>query len=275
MIRTVGDYTITWHYLDADTDFGFNQSRELMFHLQSMLQSEDVTVQHSITNRYISIAPSAVDNTKALRRIIRHFAAARYYGHTDDQHRESTKAVSFFQSNTNTSPSIDLISPDIPPAPTVLLDPEEKGDEVKNAGTSPQNGKSGKVVALQCDTLAAGSTKLADTRSGNPPHSPLSLLSTSASSSTTLEASRNSDNGNSTESKDESKPRYPFDFVFCIGDQRSDERSFQQILRMIRDVSWSERYTVTVGKKKSDCQFYVEDVDEAKRLLYRFTQETR
>ncbi|PXF44147.1 Alpha,alpha-trehalose-phosphate synthase [UDP-forming] 1 [Gracilariopsis chorda] len=68
-----GDVTVTWHYIDSDTDFGRWQARDLFEHLESfLLQRLNVDLQTDSHRRWIKVRPKGVDKTTAVTRTIEH-----------------------------------------------------------------------------------------------------------------------------------------------------------------------------------------------------------
>src|SRR5690606_6046627 len=57
-----------------------------------------------------------------------------------------------------------------------------------------------------------------------------------------------------------------FDFIFAIGDDRTDEFMFEELPETA--------YTVKVGTPETKARFYVSDTDQVRRLLKRFACST-
>jgi len=58
------------------------------------------------------------------------------------------------------------------------------------------------------------------------------------------------------------------DFVLCIGDDRSDEDMFEEILSARDSLSpVAEVFACTVGQKPSKAKYYLEDTTEIVRML--------
>ncbi|TXD84818.1 bifunctional alpha,alpha-trehalose-phosphate synthase (UDP-forming)/trehalose-phosphatase [Subsaximicrobium wynnwilliamsii] len=53
-----------------------------------------------------------------------------------------------------------------------------------------------------------------------------------------------------------------YDFIFCIGDDWTDEYMFQELPK--------SAYTVKVGFKKTSAKYYVKDTDEVREVLHKF-----
>lgn len=69
-----GDASLTWHYADADTDFGRWQARDLYKHLESFLlqrQSIDLVSEEG-RRRWIKARPRGVDKTLAVVKTLEH-----------------------------------------------------------------------------------------------------------------------------------------------------------------------------------------------------------
>jgi trehalose 6-phosphate synthase/phosphatase len=60
------------------------------------------------------------------------------------------------------------------------------------------------------------------------------------------------------------------DFILCIGDDRSDEWMFQELLE---DSHKSSVFTATVGRKKTNAKYYLSDVDHVSTLLASLAEE--
>ena len=66
-----------------------------------------------------------------------------------------------------------------------------------------------------------------------------------------------------------SKGKSP-DFLFCIGDDRSDEDMFESIARLFDNPSLppiAEVFACTVGLKPSKAKYYLDDTPEVIKLL--------
>jgi len=60
------------------------------------------------------------------------------------------------------------------------------------------------------------------------------------------------------------------DFLFCIGDDRSDEDMFESIARLVDNPSIppiAEAFACTVGHKPSKAKYYLDDTPEVIKLL--------
>eukprot|EP00168_Porphyra_purpurea_P021344 TRINITY_DN946_c0_g1_i1.p4 TRINITY_DN946_c0_g1~~TRINITY_DN946_c0_g1_i1.p4 ORF type:complete len:184 (-),score=72.34 TRINITY_DN946_c0_g1_i1:284-835(-) len=67
-----GEATVTWHYYDADVDFGRWQARDLQKHLESfLLQHLSVeVVSGERPGKWIKVRPSGVDKAGAVQRAL-------------------------------------------------------------------------------------------------------------------------------------------------------------------------------------------------------------
>jgi trehalose 6-phosphate synthase/phosphatase len=63
------------------------------------------------------------------------------------------------------------------------------------------------------------------------------------------------------------------DFIFSIGDDRSDENMFEKLLEL-SSVPKSSVFTCTVGRKKTVAKYFVSDVDSVSSLLSSLTGGT-
>ena len=66
-----------------------------------------------------------------------------------------------------------------------------------------------------------------------------------------------------------SKGKSP-DFLFCIGDDRSDEDMFESIARLVDNPSLppiAEVFACTVGHKPSKAKYYLDDTPDVIELL--------
>ena len=57
----------------------------------------------------------------------------------------------------------------------------------------------------------------------------------------------------------------PFDFIFAVGDDWTDEFTFEAMPE--------EAYTIKVGTKTTKANFYIDSVDLVREMLCRFTKE--
>ena len=58
---------VTWHYRDADPDFGDAQAKNLILHLEVVAENRPVKCSMSATKRQISLQPARVSKGRALR----------------------------------------------------------------------------------------------------------------------------------------------------------------------------------------------------------------
>jgi trehalose 6-phosphate synthase/phosphatase len=58
--------------------------------------------------------------------------------------------------------------------------------------------------------------------------------------------------------------RKPYDFIFAIGDDWTDEFMFQELPK--------EAITVKVGRTKTQARYYLDGIRAARELLRRFTE---
>ena len=75
--------------------------------------------------------------------------------------------------------------------------------------------------------------------------------------------------------KEKIKQKKVPDFILCIGDDASDEKMFK-FLNKKKDIikGFNQNTTlisITVGKKPSEAQFYVNNTKEVKDLITKFT----
>lgn len=95
-----GDATLTWHYVDADTDFGRWQARDLYKHLESfLLQRLNIDLMSDEgRRRWIKVRPQGVDKTQAVVRTLEHirdFPETQRPGPDMDIDDESTPYIDF------------------------------------------------------------------------------------------------------------------------------------------------------------------------------------
>jgi trehalose 6-phosphate synthase/phosphatase len=64
------DCGLTWHFRDADADFGLTQAKNLQLHFDQMLQNQNVRVIMAPINKYIVIQPARVNKGRAISRIL-------------------------------------------------------------------------------------------------------------------------------------------------------------------------------------------------------------
>jgi trehalose 6-phosphate synthase/phosphatase len=64
------------------------------------------------------------------------------------------------------------------------------------------------------------------------------------------------------------------DFVLCIGDDRSDESMFEELLGPVGTAGTMAVFTATVGRKKSMAKFFLSDVDHVSSLLQALAEAT-
>eukprot|EP00737_Agarophyton_chilense_P001726 gb/GEZJ01001941.1/.p1 GENE.gb/GEZJ01001941.1/~~gb/GEZJ01001941.1/.p1 ORF type:complete len:1001 (+),score=149.02 gb/GEZJ01001941.1/:35-3004(+) len=68
-----GDVTVTWHYIDSDTDFGRWQARDLFKHLESfLLQRVNIVLLNDPHRRWVKVRPKSVDKKLAVSRTVQH-----------------------------------------------------------------------------------------------------------------------------------------------------------------------------------------------------------
>ena len=67
---------------------------------------------------------------------------------------------------------------------------------------------------------------------------------------------------------------FPLDFVICFGDERADEDTFAAISSQIPDSIRISLYTVTVGRKNSYADYFVDDMGNVATILSRLGQES-
>lgn len=64
------DSCFTWHFRDADPDFGLNQAKDLQLHLDQMLSNKPVSVVMAPLKKYIVVRPTRLTKGRAVMRII-------------------------------------------------------------------------------------------------------------------------------------------------------------------------------------------------------------
>eukprot|EP00178_Gracilaria_changii_P025464 TRINITY_DN78452_c0_g1_i1.p1 TRINITY_DN78452_c0_g1~~TRINITY_DN78452_c0_g1_i1.p1 ORF type:complete len:1154 (-),score=196.01 TRINITY_DN78452_c0_g1_i1:1370-4831(-) len=73
VVIEVGQVTVTWHYIDSDTDFGRWQARDLFKHLESfLLQRLNIILLIDSHRRWIKVRPNGVDKSIAVSRTVQH-----------------------------------------------------------------------------------------------------------------------------------------------------------------------------------------------------------
>lgn len=96
-----GDASLTWHYVDSDTDFGRWQARDLYKHLESfLLQRQNIDlVSEEGRRRWIKVRPQGVDKTLAVVKTLEHI---RDFG----QEKRGTEDALLEE---NMAPSVDFV----------------------------------------------------------------------------------------------------------------------------------------------------------------------
>lgn len=234
-----GEATLTWHYNDADTDFGRWQVRDLQKNLESfLLQRLSIEVVTGDERcRWIKVKPSGVDKAVAIEKVI-------------GQLRENA----------------DQRSPTTNQNGYMHHDKQGKVEErITNGkrGTLQVNGllQSGKFQSRTEIRYMSG-------RHNGPQHESHKRWNSFQDLNTFVMDSDNegkSTDGGEKSSSEKKKQTCQLDFILCVGDDRSDEGMFDllnnegRLTKLGIDTNRAQIFTVKVGLGGTGAMYTLEN----------------
>jgi trehalose-phosphatase len=79
----VKDCCYTWHFLDADPEFGLKQAKDLQLHFDQMLRDRPVGLVMCRIKKYVTIRPWRVNKGRAVSRILEYESESPYFTSLD------------------------------------------------------------------------------------------------------------------------------------------------------------------------------------------------
>ena len=77
------DVCLTWHFADADPDFGMNQAKDMQLHFDQMLRKKPVRVMMAPDKKYLSVQPTSVSKGRVLSHLLNERKSAAEGSGTD------------------------------------------------------------------------------------------------------------------------------------------------------------------------------------------------
>lgn len=253
-----GDASLTWHYNDADADFGRLQARDLQKHLESFLLQhlsiEVVSEEGSsrYPTRWVKVRPSGVDKSVAVERALEwvrenisaqnssrggSHGSVNLSGGPSAFAVAAAKATAAHRAAEHDSPAVDIPMASNPAKPAESLQPGSLGAD----GGDLRNGVwKGFRRSLENDAQ---------------PSNPVNSYS--------------------------GGERHGVDFVLCVGDDRADEGMFDALgdenkLAAMQLVSVMTRvFTCRVGSGATSASFVLESPQKLIDLLEEIVQRER
>lgn len=291
--RTNGTYilrknsAISWHFGDADTEFGSMQAKELQDHLAGVMATAACPVDVLSGHDYVEVRPKGVSKGVVLARIMDTLEgrdAHRHHHHHRHQHNVSTSslAAAGIGSGTGVGASANAASASNAAAAPTATAPASGTAQQPQAPAAPaaltalRTGGHGLTYSdSMASTASAGgrSESTEETGPGTGPHQSAfgtpthaaTAHSSSAAAAAQRPASspqygsqqrRSSTSGTGASSSAALQPPYrkarPLEFILCIGDDLADEAMFTTIVSY-RKERWEEHRAILahIGSKKA------------------------